>query len=79
MARKKAKKKEIKQYEHSDKKRLNNPQVGLVSEKTEPYTEPTKDYQHDPHLDPQLVWAGKFEQTSFEVPTVSLHGMRPFH
>lgn len=26
-----------------------------------------------PHLDPQLVWAGKAEHTSFEVPTVSLH------
>ncbi len=28
---------------------------------------------YDPHLDPQLVWAGKKEHTSFEVPTVSLH------
>ncbi|HEX3819501.1 MAG TPA: DNA methyltransferase, partial [Candidatus Sulfotelmatobacter sp.] len=32
---------------------------------------PTLNY--DPHLDPQLVWAGKKEHTSFEVPTVSLH------
>ncbi|MCX8072411.1 MAG: site-specific DNA-methyltransferase [Candidatus Binatia bacterium] len=32
-----------------------------------------KRYQYDPHLDPQLVWAGKTEHTSFEVPTVSLH------
>ncbi len=30
-------------------------------------------YAYDPHLDPQLVWAGKAEHTSFEVPTVSLH------
>jgi adenine-specific DNA-methyltransferase len=30
-------------------------------------------YDYDPHLDPQLVWAGKKEHTSFEVPTVSLH------
>ena len=29
--------------------------------------------QYDPHLDPQLQWAGKAEHTSFEVPTVSLH------
>ena len=30
-------------------------------------------YQYDPHLDPQLVWAGKAEHTSFDVDTVSLH------
>ena len=30
-------------------------------------------YNHDPHIDPQLSWAGKSERTSFEVPTVSLH------
>ena len=28
---------------------------------------------YDPHLDPQLVWAGKKEHTSFEASTVSLH------
>ena len=28
---------------------------------------------YDPHLDPQLVWAGKKEHASFDVPTVSLH------
>jgi adenine-specific DNA-methyltransferase len=32
-----------------------------------------KIYAYDPHLDPQLVWAGKAEHTSFEVPTISLH------
>ena len=30
-------------------------------------------YEYDPHLDPQLQWAGKAEHTSFDVPTVSLH------
>ena len=30
-------------------------------------------YAFDPHLDPQLQWAGKAEHTSFQVPTVSLH------
>jgi len=30
-------------------------------------------YSYDPHLDPQLVWAGKAEHTSFDVDTVSLH------
>ncbi len=32
-----------------------------------------KTYAYDPHLNPQLQWAGKAEHTSFEVPTVSLH------
>jgi len=73
MTRKKPKKKEIRQYEHSDKNRLNNPQVGLVSEQTEPYTAPIKQYKYDPHLEPQLIWTGKAEHTSFDVPTVSLH------
>ena len=65
-------KRPIEQYEHSDKTRVNNPPVGLVTPATDPDL-PRKAYQYDPHLDPQLVWAGKTEHTSFEVPTVSLH------
>jgi adenine-specific DNA-methyltransferase len=64
--------KEIEQYTHSDKKRANNPQVGLVTPETDRGGEKQK-YEYDPHLDPQLNWAGKSEHTSFEVPTVSLH------
>ena len=81
-------KRPIERYEHSDKKRINNPPVGLVTPETDPVapTHKTYDYvapvpsvkprqelDYDPHLDPQLVWAGKREHTSFEVPTVSLH------
>ncbi len=66
-------KKQIKQYEHTDKKRSNNPHVGLVTPASDPDTGEKKKYEYDPHLDPQLVWAGKAEHTSFEVPTVSLH------
>src|SRR5438445_3066171 len=68
-------KKPIEQYEHPDKKRLNNPPVGLVTPATDPIAPPTarKKYEYDPHLDPQLQWAGKAERLSFEVPTVSLH------
>ncbi|HUW19516.1 MAG TPA: site-specific DNA-methyltransferase [Sedimentisphaerales bacterium] len=73
MARKPANKKPIEQYDHKDKKRLNNPPVGLVTPDTDKDTGQKKEYQYDPHLDPQLVWAGKAEHTSFEVPTVSLH------
>lgn len=67
------KKRRIEPYEHTDKQRLNNPPVGLVTPKTDPYAPTRKTYEYDPHLDPQLVWAGKKEHTSFEVPTVSLH------
>jgi adenine-specific DNA-methyltransferase len=81
-------KRPIERYEHSDKKRINNPPVGLVTPETDPVapTHKTYDYvapvpsvkphqelDYDPHLDPQLVWAGKKEHSSFEVPTVSLH------
>lgn len=62
----------VESYEHTDKQRLNNPPVGLVTPDTDPDGGP-KTYQYDPHLDPQLTWAGKAEHTSFEVPTVSLH------
>ena len=65
--------KPIEQYEHRDKQRLNNPPVGLVDAHTDNGGQKKKTYQYDPHLDPQLQWAGKAEHTSFEVPTVSLH------
>jgi adenine-specific DNA-methyltransferase len=66
------KKRKIENYTHPEKKRVNNPPVGLVTPETD------RDigkqiYTYDPHLDPSLQWAGKAERTSFEVPTVSLH------
>ena len=78
---KKAQKKKIKKraiskpieiYKHENK-RKNNPHVGKVTSKTEKSRVQTKKYQYDPHLDPQLQWAGKAERLSFEVPSVSLH------
>ncbi len=88
-------KRPIESYEHSDKKRINNPPVGLVTPETDPplpthktygYATPVpsvprsraeapapQDLDYDAHLDPQLVWAGKKEHTSFEVHTASLH------
>jgi len=62
----------IESYRHADKERLNNPPVGLVTPDTDPDAGP-RTYAYDPHLDPQLQWAGKAEHTSFEVPTISLH------
>ena len=65
-------KRAIEYYDHRDKERLNNPPVGLVTPETD-RDAGQKTYAYDPHLDPQLQWAGKAEHTSFEVPTVSLH------
>ena len=65
-------KRPIEQYDHKDKRRANNPPVGLVTPETDKDAG-KKAYSYDPHLDPQLQWAGKSEHTSFEVPTVSLH------
>ena len=63
---------DIESYDHADKERANNPPVGLVTPATDP-DETATAYAHDPHIDPELSWAGKTEHTSFEVPTVSLH------
>ena len=68
----KSSKRAIEQYSHKDKKRVNNPPVGLVTPETDKDGGKQK-YAYDPHLDPSLQWAGKAERTSFEVPTVSLH------
>jgi len=68
----KVKEKPIVQYEHKDKERVNNPPVGLVTPETD-NGESKKGYAYDEHFDPQLLWTGKAERTSFDVPTVSLH------
>lgn len=70
---KKTNKKKIEQYAHSKAERANIPHVGLVTPVSDPDTGAKKKYQYDPHLDPQLQWAGKAEHISFDVPTVSLH------
>ena len=68
----KSEKDEVKQYVHDDQKRVNNPPVGLVTAETD-HLNGKKTYSFDPHLDPQLQWAGKTEGLSFDVDTVSLH------
>ncbi len=67
-----AKKRPVEQYDHKATTRPNNPPVGLVDARSDA-AEGKKTYAYDPHLDPTLVWAGKAERTSFEIPTVSLH------
>ncbi|OHB37592.1 MAG: DNA methylase [Planctomycetes bacterium GWA2_50_13] len=46
-------KKPLEQYDHKDKKRVNNPPVGLVTPETDKESG-KKTYAHDPHIDPQL-------------------------
>jgi adenine-specific DNA-methyltransferase len=67
-----SKSREIDQYDHKGQTRLNNPPVGLVTPETDKLNGKTR-FEYDPHLDPQLTWAGKTEHSSFEVPRVSLH------
>ena len=66
-----SKMRDIETYTHDDKKRTNNPPVGMAQH--DKAAEKVKTYQFDPHLDPELQWAGKAEGTSFEVPTSSIH------
>jgi adenine-specific DNA-methyltransferase len=58
-------------YRHPEASRTNIPEAGLATQDRTPIERAT--YSYDPHLDPQLVWAGKAEHTSFEADTVSLH------
>lgn len=58
-------------YRH-EATRKNNPPAGLI-DYDKPPAQPKKSYAYDPHLDPQLTWAGKAEHTSFQIDTVSLH------
>ena len=62
---------EVEAYTHDDKKRTNNPPVGMAQH--DKSQETTKTYQFDPHIDPTLQWAGKAEGMSFEVSTSSIH------
>jgi adenine-specific DNA-methyltransferase len=63
---------QVKQYIHEKERRANNPPVGLVTPESD-MDLPPKNYSFDPHLDPQLQWTGKKENSDFEVDTVSLH------
>jgi len=62
----------VQDFRHEQAKRTNNPPAGIAPT-YEVRQRETRSYAYDPHLDPQLVWAGKAEHTSFEVDVVSLH------
>jgi adenine-specific DNA-methyltransferase len=61
----------VEDYEHSAARRTNNPPAGLAHLDRD--ETPTKTLSYDPHLDPQLVWAGKAERDTVEVPAPSIH------
>lgn len=71
MAKAKTKGKRVEDYRHDGATRPNNPPAGLAWQDTE--TPPKRRFAYDPHLDPQLVWAGKAERTSFDVEAPSIH------
>lgn len=70
-ARPAKKTKEVDDYRHEETTRPNNPPAGLAWQDTKKPKKRT--FSYDPHLDPQLVWSGKAERTSFEVEAASIH------
>lgn len=62
---------DIEAYTHDDKKRTNNPPAAMAQ--YDKVAEEIATYSYDPHIDPQLDWAGKKEGMSFDVPTSSIH------
>ncbi len=56
-------------YEHKSHEALLRPDAGIQGQFKK---KPAAKYQYDATLDPQLIWAGKAERTSFEVPTLPL-------
>ena len=77
---KKKKSTRVQDYRH-DKKRKNNPPIGMVSYEPKISEPKIKRYGYDPHLSPQLIWAGKpglktievEDRSGIEVDSVSLH------
>jgi len=70
--RKRGMQRKVGDYRHEEAKRKNNPPAGIAPT-YEVRELKTQAYAYDPHLDPQLIWAGKAEHTSFDVDVVSLH------
>lgn len=62
----------VNDFRHTDSLWKNNPLAGIAPT-YEVRERQTSRYAYDPHLDPQLMWAGKVEHTSFEVDVVSPH------
>ncbi len=63
--------KEVADYRHDAATRLNNPTAALAREDVAPV--PKRRFQFDPHVPPELVWAGKAEELEIEVDAPSIH------
>ncbi|MGI8613756.1 MAG: DNA methyltransferase, partial [Nocardioidaceae bacterium] len=61
----------VSDYEHSAAKRTNNPPSGLAHLDRD--ETPVRTLAYDPHMDPQLDWAGKAERSAVDVPAPSIH------
>jgi adenine-specific DNA-methyltransferase len=61
----------IADYEHPLAHRMNNPPAGLAHLDRD--ETPVRVLSYDPHLDPQLAWAGKGERAQVIVPAPSIH------
>jgi adenine-specific DNA-methyltransferase len=59
----------VRDFRHAEAQRKNNPPAGIAPTYEVRERQATR-YSYDPHLDPQLAWAGKAEHTSFEVDVV---------
>jgi len=63
---------DVQDFRHDQARRKNDPPAGIAPT-YEVRERRIQSYAYDPHLAPQLQWAGKAEHTSFEVDMVSLH------
>ena len=61
----------VEDYEYREARRSNNPPAGLAHLDRE--ETPVRTLTYDPHLDPQLEWAGKSDRMRVEVPAPSIH------
>lgn len=61
----------VEDYEHTAAKRTNNPPAGLAHLDRD--ETPVRQLAYDPHLDPQLLWAGKAERETVDVAAPSIH------
>ena len=57
----------VEDYRHDESKRVNNPPAALASYEKVFREKPKQSYTYDPHLSPQLVWAGKAGLNKIEV------------
>jgi adenine-specific DNA-methyltransferase len=63
--------KQVDDYRHEGSTRVNNPTAALAREDLSEV--PTRKFDYDPHLPPELWWAGKDHAAQLEVEAPSIH------